>query len=201
MRFSFFLASFDLRKKKNNLAGSLPLASPLLHVHTGPVCKWCCRFPPAAGLGGEKGEAAAAAPVSGVLRKPPLLCSSSQPNLGGLAGNRCELVFGPKTQLLGVRWVAAVLGFVTFAGRRVSKRWWRGELRVGALPAALPFSTGKSGVGTGSGLADVIDMDCSPSAIDDLMKEVSPEHGDGSEVKHPKILGAWRVFLWLCSFA
>uniref|UniRef100_A0A8C3GJJ6 Interferon regulatory factor 8 n=1 Tax=Cairina moschata TaxID=8855 RepID=A0A8C3GJJ6_CAIMO len=29
----------------------------------------------------------------------------------------------------------------------------------------------KSGVGTGSGLADVIDMDCSPSAIDDLMKE------------------------------
>lgn len=135
-----------------------------------------------------------------MLRKPPLLCSSSQPNLLGLVCSPrvpvlfCrELVFGPKTQLLGVRWVAAVLGFVTFAGRRVSKRWWRGELRVGALPAALPFSTGKSGVGTGSGLADVIDMDCSPSAIDDLMKEVSPEHGDGSEVKQPKILGAWRV--------
>lgn len=96
--------------------------------------------------------------------------------------------FGPKTQLLGMCRVAAVLGFVTFAGRRVSKSWRRGE-PLGALPASLPFSAGKSGVGSGSGLTDVADMDCSPSAIDDLMKEVSPEHKDWSEVKYPKILG------------
>lgn len=80
-----FLAGFVLEKgrrggeNKKNHAGDLPVASCLLQcVHMGPLCKWHCRFPPAARLM-EKREAAS---VSGVLRKTPLLCSSPKLNLG-----------------------------------------------------------------------------------------------------------------------
>jgi len=45
------------------------------------------------------------------------------------------------------------------------------------LTASWPLLPGKAGIANGSSLNDVTEMDCSSSAIDDLIKEVSPHRG------------------------
>lgn len=51
------------------------------------------------------------------------------------------------------------------------------EVCVGVLTASPPVLPGKTGIASGSSLSDVPDMDCSSSAIDDLIKEVRPHLG------------------------
>lgn len=62
---------------------------------------------------------------------------------------------------------------------------------VGVLTAFPPVPPGKAGIANGSSLNDVTEMDCSSSAIDDLIKEVRPHLGwlQVQWVKHciPKI--------------
>lgn len=48
---------------------------------------------------------------------------------------------------------------------------------AGVLTASRPLLPGKAGIANGSSLNDITEMDCSSSAIDDLIKEVSLHRG------------------------
>lgn len=82
------------------------------------------------------------------------------------------------------------------------------EVCVGVLSASPPVLPGKTGIASGSSLSDVPDMDCSSSAIDDLIKEVRPHlgcrrsAGSGWLIKNslclPKIPSA-ELRGWICS--
>lgn len=48
---------------------------------------------------------------------------------------------------------------------------------MGVLTVPPPLLAGKAGIANGSSLNDVTEMDCSSSAIDELIKEVRPHLG------------------------